>query len=159
MNKNLYLDTEKLGVKTFSVTYEDESTDLVKPVSWKKLEDIKILQYQILQNSASLGGCVGDLLSSSNKDFWEPANRLSKLMPVVGKDSGIQLDKIEDPDEIIEIFVTSTTHRDEETGYITPGTEGFLLPSRISRVNGLNFLGLLMKVQKEVMSQLNTSKT
>ena len=149
------IDTEKLGIKTFVVNYEDGSKDVVKPVSWKKLDDIQILQYQLLQAGSSAGGSIGDILNPNNKDFWEPATKLAKLLPVVGnEEKGINLDRIENCEHLIEIFITATKDRDPETGFIIPGSEGILLPSLISRVNGINFLALLMRMEQEVLNKM-----
>lgn len=150
---------EQLGLKTFIVYYEDGSRDTVKPVSWKALNDIQILQYEILTASAEAGGSPGELLNPENKDFWEPASKLAQLMPIVGKDKpGIDVDKIEDIDQIIRIFVTTSEARDPETGFIMPGEEGYLLPSYISKVNGINFLKLLAKIQQDLRAKATQAK-
>ena len=155
---NTLLDTEKLGIKTFVVTYEDSTKEIVKPVSWKFLDDVQILQYSILEASAATGGSIAELLNHKNSDFWEPATKLAALMPIVGKDEkGINLDKIEDCEELIRIFVTTTTHRDQDTGLISPGPEGFLLPSEISKINGVNFLRLLTRIQQKIQEQMKKS--
>lgn len=149
------LDTEKLGIKTFVVTYEDGSKDIVKPVSWKNLDDVQILQYNILEASANCGGSPGDLFKRSHTEFWEPARKLAALMPVVGKEEkGINVDKIEDCEQLIDIFITATKDRDEATGYIIPGPEGVLKPSAISRINGINFLKLLMQMQQAIQKKM-----
>lgn len=149
------LDTEKLGIKTFVVEYEDGTKDIVKPVSWRKLDDVQILQYSILEESARCGGSPGDLFNPENKGFWEPARKLAALMPVVGNEApGIAVDKIEDCETLIDIFITSSKSRDPDTGFIIPGSEGVLLPSSISRVNGINFLRLLVKMQTEMKTQM-----
>ena len=155
------LDTEKLGVKTFVVTYNDNSRVVVKPVSWKKLDDIQILQYQILEATAACGGSPGDLLNPSNTDFWEPARTLASLLPVVGKEElGIDLDKIDDCEELIEIFVTTTKYRDPESGFITPSLDAVNLePSRISRINGVNFIRLLVMLTRVMEEKLKTEQT
>lgn len=146
-------DTQ-LGLKTFSIIYVDGSRVTVKPVSWKALNDVQILQYEILTASANSGGSPGELLNPENKDFWEPARKLAALMPVVGQpEPGIDVDLIEDVDQLIKIFVTTSEARDPENGFIMPGEEGYLLPSLISKVNGINFLKLLAKIQQSLMKK------
>jgi hypothetical protein len=146
------IDTTKLGFQTFDLTYSDGSKDIVKPVSWKYLDDVQILQFQILQNCASKAGSPGDLLSPKNKDFWDSARKLADLMPLVGtEEKGIDIDRIEDMNEILEIFVTTTKQRDENTGFIIPEPKlGYLRPSRISKINGINFIRLLMEVKESL---------
>lgn len=156
------IETSNLTTKTFVVTYEDGSKDMVKPVSWKALEDLQLLQYNILENAAKCGGSVGDILNPSNKDFWNSATKLAKLLPVVGnEEKGIDLDKIEDMDLLVKIFITNTTYRDPESGFIAPDPkDSTLRPSEISRINGLNFFKLLMKIQTEIQERMkNTSQT
>lgn len=151
------IDTEKIGIKTFVIEYEDGSKDIVKPVSWKYLDDVQILQYQILEVSAQCGGSPGDLFNPTNKDFWEPAKKMASLMPIVGKEEkGFDIDKIEDCETLIDIFITTTKERDPETGFIIPGNEGVLLPSLISRINGINFLRLLAKIQQNLIAQMES---
>lgn len=149
------IDTEKLGVKTFIVTYEDESRELVKPVSWKNLQDVQILQYNILENTAMNSGSPGDLLNPENKTFWDSARKLAALMPIVGdEEKRLDIDRIDDIDQLIRIFVTNTDYRDPETGFINPGpNETTLKPSEISRINGINFFRLLVKIQKKLQNQ------
>lgn len=152
-------EDNQLGLKTFSIAYADGSRVTVKPVSWKALNDVQILQYEILTASANSGGSPGELLNPENKDFWEPARKLAAIMPVVGhKEPGIDVDLIEDVDQLIKIFVTTSETRDPENGFIMPGEEGYLLPSLISKVNGINFLKLLAKVQQELMTQTKKKK-
>ena len=154
------IDTSKLGIKTFLVTYEDGTQDLCKPVSWRNLQDVQILQYQILENTAACSGSPGDVFNPENKNFWEPAKKLATLMPVVGnEESGIDLERIEDMDQLIKIFITNTEYRDPESGFIAPGpNEDSLKPSEISRVNGINFFRLLMKVHQKIKTEgLSTS--
>ncbi len=145
------LDTEKLGIRTFIVKFNDGSKEVIKPVPWKDLDDVQILQYQILQATANAGGSPGDILNPKNKDFWNPAKKLAKLMPVVGsEEKGIDLNKIDDCETLLEIFVTTTSNRDPETGFITPPTDkSNLEPSLISRINGINFIRLLIQVAQE----------
>jgi hypothetical protein len=148
------IDTTKLGVKTFIIEYADGSKDIVKPVSWKNLQDVQILQYNILENTANNGGSPGDVLNPNNKDFWEPAKSLAKMMPVVGKEGGIDLDRIEDMDQLINIFITTTEYRDPETGFISPGPQNTTLkPSEISRINGINFFKLLVQIQTKLQAE------
>lgn len=151
------LDTEKLGIKTFTVQYEDDTKDIIKPVSWRSLDDVQILQYEILEACRKSDGSIGDLLNPKNTDFWDPATKLAALMPTVGSSSqGIKIDKIEDCELLIDIFVTTTKTRDPETGFISPG-ESVLLPSLISRINGVNFLRLLLEMQKSQMKKMAKS--
>lgn len=155
------INTEKLGIKTFIVQYEDGSKVIVKPVSWKSLQDVQILQYNILENTANNGGSPGDLLNPDNNDFWDSAKALAKLMPVVGQEEkGIDLDRIEDMDEILKIFVTNSTYRDPESGFIQPGPdENTLKPSEISRINGINFFKLLIKIQTELQKERQSTSS
>lgn len=154
------LDTELLGIKTFLVELESNKKLIIKPSSWQDLEDIQILQYKILETCWECNGSTGDIFNSNNKDFWESACDLAKLLPVVGKGKGFfNPREVEDIDELVRVFITNTIHRDESTGFITPGPDDFLLPSEISRVNGINFTRLLTNLLKNQEKKLSISQT
>jgi len=142
------INTEKLGIQTHTITYADGSSEIIKPVTWKYLSDVQILQYQIISNTAENQGSLCDILNTENKGFWDPAKKLAALMPIVGSDKkGIDLEKIEEVGDLVDLFITTTQHRDPETGFIAPAPgEGYIKPSIISRLNGINFIRLLMEV-------------
>lgn len=142
----------KLATNTFKVKYSDGEEIIVKPSSWKSLEDIEILQRDIVKQLAENDGAFGEMLKVSNKRFWGNAEKIAAMLPVVGQTKkGIDLEKIDSIDDIVRIFITASSNRHPETGgiYIEPG--GTLAPGDVCRINGLNFTKLLREVQKELL--------
>lgn len=138
---------EELKSNTFSVTYSTGEVVIVKSSSFRDLEEIEILEKEILKCFVTADACPGDLLKLSNKGFWGHVEKLAKLLPIVGQDEkGLNLDLIEDADDILRIFVTSTSRRDPETGSIILGAEESLGVSEVCRINGLNFSRILKTV-------------
>jgi len=147
-------DSVKLASNTFSLTYTTGETVLGKPSSFRDLEDIEVLQKEIVRLLASCDGCLADLVSLKNKEFWGHVEKLAALIPVVGqKEKGIKLDLIDDVDDILRIFVTCSNKRDPETGALFLEAGEKLERSEVCRINSLNFFRMLREVQLEIQQQ------
>lgn len=143
---------------TFKVTYEDQTTDIIKPCSWKQLEDVEILCFEILQEAYRVNFSLGSLFKPSNKNFWENAKKLAALLPVVGKqEKGFDPERIDSMDELCRIFVSASEHRHELTGSVW-GKDDTLKPSEICRIHQINFFELLLKCQDQ-KTQTKTTKS
>lgn len=137
-------DTSK-STRQFSVTYVSGATIIVKPVPWAKLDDLHSLQSVILDKLFDSGGAVGELLRPTNEGFWDAVRKIAAMCPVVGqKDPGLDLEKIESIEDILRIFVTTTSEVAEDSGWLT-STSSRLEPSEVSRINGLNFFNLVVE--------------
>ena len=137
----------KLASNTFKVTYSDGETVLVKPASWKSLEDIELLTKNLIKQMVDKDAHFGSLLKGSNTEFWGDVTKLASLLPVVGvEENGIDVDRIEDIDQIVRIFLTTSPGRDPKTGGLFLKAEESMEPSLVCRVNSLNFQVILSEV-------------
>jgi hypothetical protein len=134
--------------RVFTVTYSDGEQVLVKAVSWKKLEEVRLLCYEILKEVAEKEGEITEIITPSNKVFWGHAKKLAKLLPIVGSEEKLNLDRIDDIDQIIDIFVCSISSIDYTTGALKT-----MDPSQICRIHSINFHKLLQKVLNELEEQ------
>jgi hypothetical protein len=136
------MPSEKLS---FVVTFEDGSRDIVKPVSWKNLDDVEALQTEVLKIAVGeFDGHLGSAFKVSNTAFWDLICTLGNLMPLVGKtEVGFDPRKIDDILHLTEIFITAEPILSETTGSLVPSSGNTLTPSLISRINSLNFQKLL----------------
>lgn len=142
-------DLKTLGQNTFIVTYSDESSEIVKPVSWKILEDVEELQYQLIQTFYYNDLYIGSTIRKKNVDFWDNAKKLAAIMPIVGKeDPGFNPENIDDPDMLCRIFLTASLEKNK-MGQIE-ATKNPLLPSDISKINNINFSQLLRTMIQNV---------
>lgn len=137
-------NVNQLDSKTFRVTYATGEELIVKRVPWSDLDEVTALQTQLLECLDETNGFIGDLFSPKNKKFWDALRKLASLMPVVGQEeTGIDLDRVAEVEDIIRIFVTRTSDYHEDYGAISPKDGETLLPSEVSRINGLNFFRML----------------
>jgi hypothetical protein len=139
----------KVSNNTFKVYYNDGEEIIVKPVSWKQLEDVEKLCQEIFIQLVEVDGSCGQLFRASNRKFWSNAEKLAAMLPVVGQEQpGIELDKIDEIDQLTRIFITVSDKRHPETGgiYSPPGEQ--LPPSEIYRINSLDFFLALNQAQK-----------
>jgi hypothetical protein len=138
---------------TFVINYEDGTNDIIKPVSWKKLDEVELLQYEILKAAYEVNFSLSALFKPSNKQFWNNAKKLAKLLPVVGQDKpGFNPEKIDSMDELCRIFVSTSPGRMNMTGAVW-GEESALQPSEISRIHHLNFIQLLIRLEEMESNQ------
>jgi hypothetical protein len=144
---------------TFVVTYEDGSNDIVAPVSWKTLDQVERLQYEILQAAHEVNFSLGNLFKASNKRFWSNAKKLAALLPVDGNEKpGFDPEKIDSMDELCRIFVSTTTGRMNLTGSVW-GEGETLEPSEICRIHHLNFIQLLIQIESQEKTVTPKSST
>lgn len=144
----------------FTITFEDESTKIIKPVSWKTLDDLEILQSVILESVGECDGHLGTLLKPSNRKFWDAAEKMANLIPIVGEtDRGFDPRQIEDSDLLCKLFVTADPRFSKVSGGLVPGEGGLLTPGIIARMNGLNFRQLLLTAIETVQNQEQQTKT
>lgn len=149
-----------LASNTFKVEYCDGTEAIVKPSSWKDLEDIEILQKELIKQLVDKDGAIGSLLKGSNKKFWGTCEKLASLLNVVGEpEKGIDLNKIEDVDQIVRIFITTSQKRHPETGGIYTEAGEPLERSEVCRINGLDFLDLLNEIIEETQTPKRKAKT
>lgn len=139
----------QLAKNTFKVFYNDGSEVIVKPVSWRLLEDVELLTQEIFVLLLEQDGNFGELFKPNNRKFWEFAGKLAEIMPVVGQTSpGIDLNKIDDLDQLVRIFITTSDKRHPVTGGLYAENGQGLPPSEIYRINSLNFFTMLEKAQE-----------
>jgi len=143
-------ETEGLNpLRTFAVTLEGGKQILIKPVSWKNLEDLELLQLEIVKAAYDAKFSLATLFRASNRQFWDNAIKLASLLPVVGqKELGFNPEEIDDIDELCRVFVSASTARQIETGSVIPDGDSVLAPSEISRCHGVNFIGLLIQMEQ-----------
>lgn len=142
-------ETEGLNpLRTFTVTLEDGKQILIKPVSWKHLEDLELLQLEIVKAAYDAKFSLATLFKASNRQFWDNAIKLASLLPVVGqKEPGFDAEKIDDLDELCRVFVSASVSRQLETGSVIPDGDNVLAPSEIARTANINFLQLLIATE------------
>jgi hypothetical protein len=134
--------------RVFAVNYSDGEKVLIKAVSWKKLDDVRLLCYEILKEVVEKEGEITEIITPSNKVFWGHARKLSKLLPVVGSEEKLNLDRIDDIDQIVDIFICSISSIDYSTGALKA-----MSPSQICRIHSINFQKLLQKAFTELEEQ------
>lgn len=146
---------------TFKVVYEDGTSDIIKPVSWKKLEDVEILCLEILKSAYKVNFCIADIFKPKNTEFWDNAKKLASLLPVVGKeDPGFDPTRIESIEALASIFISTSKFRNPATGSLTWGQNNeSIFPSEICRIHNLNFLNLLLEVERQVQEEIPKTKT
>ena len=136
----------KLVQSTFTVPYKDGREVICKPVTWAKLDDLTLLLEQIAREVIDKDGFIGDLLRPSNTKFWDAANSIAAMTPLVGADSKtLDLNQIDDVEDIVRIFITTEITRHESTGGIISGGDKGWIPGEIARINSVNFQNLLAK--------------
>jgi hypothetical protein len=142
-------ETEGLNpLRTFAVTLEGGKQILIKPVSWKNLEDLELLQLEIVKAAYDAKFSLATLFRASNRQFWDNAIKLASLLPVVGqKELGFNPEEIDDIDELCRVFVSASTARQIETGSVIPDGDNVLAPSEVSRINALNFIQMLIQME------------
>lgn len=143
----------------FLITYEDGTTDIVKPVSWKYLDEVEALQLEILKVAYDVTFSLSNLFRPSNTRFWDNARKLAGILPIVGKEEkGFDPERIDSMDELCRIFVSTSRYRKAETGSVWNNSE-LLEPSEICRIHHLNFINLLLTAEKSLQEQKEEPKT
>lgn len=143
---------------TFLVNYEDGTSDIIKPVSWKFLDEVEALQLEILKAAYEVNFSLSNLFRPKNVKFWDNAKKLANLLPVVGQDEkGFDPERIDSMDELCRIFVSTSEYRKPETGSVWNSGE-LLEPSEICRIHHLNFIDLLLTVEKQIQAQSQTQE-
>lgn len=135
--------------KHLKITYSDNNSIIYKPVSWKHIDDVLVLQKQILENFLEEDGLMS-VFRPSNRKLWSHIETLANLVPSIESSFvGIKLDLIEDIEDILRIFINS------EPSYTNDGSlDQLQYPSYISIMNGLNF----RPIQKEVIENYKKTK-
>ena len=150
--------TELPNNPTFIVNYEDGTSDIIKPVSWKYLDEVESLQLEILKAAYDVTFSLSSLFRPSNVKFWDNAKKLASILPVIGKDEkGFDPEKIDSMDELCRIFVSTSEYRKPETGSVW-NNDQLLDPSEICRIHHLNFINLLLTAEKQIQTQEETVK-
>lgn len=154
------MPTENTDALThFTITFEDGSTKTIKAAPWKALDDIEILQTTILESIGESDGHLGTVLKPSNRKFWDAAEKIAKLTPIVGEEEkGFDPRSIEDPDILCKLFITAKPNYSKTTGGLIPEEGGLLVPSVIARMNGLNFRQLLLTAMTRTQEQPQPQK-
>ena len=148
--------TELPNNPTFIVNYEDGTSDIIKPVSWKYLDEVESLQLEILKAAYDVTFSLSSLFRPSNVKFWDNAKKLASILPVIGKDEkGFDPEKIDSMDELCRIFVSTSEYRKPETGSVW-NNDQLLDPSEICRIHHLNFINLLLTAEKQIQTQEET---
>lgn len=143
--------TENLN-PTFLVNYDDGTSDIIKPVSWKYLDEVEALQLEILKAAYDVTFSLSNLFRPSNVKFWDNAKKLASILPVIGKDDkGFDPERIESMDELCRIFVSTSEYRKPETGSVW-NNDQLLDPSEICRIHHLNFINLLLTAEKQIQA-------
>ena len=135
--------------KHLEITYSDNNSIIYKPVSWKYLDDVLVLQRQIFELFLEEDGLMS-VFRGSNRKLWSHIETLANLVPSIVSDcNGIKLNLIEDIEDIVKIFINS------EPSYAIDGSlDQLQYPSYISIMNGLNF----RPIQKEVIDNYRKTK-
>jgi hypothetical protein len=131
-----------MSKRNFKVTYSDGEEVLVKQTSWKNLDDLSVLCFEITQILVEKEGEISDVISPSNTTFWAHAEKICKLLPLVGTDETLDLNRIDDMDQIIDIFVCGIGSINVNTGMLND-----MSPSQICRIHSINFFKLVRKAQ------------
>lgn len=144
--------TEFENNPTFLVNYEDGTSDIIKPVSWRYLDEVEALQLEILKAAYDVTFSLSNLFRPSNVKFWDNAKKLASILPVIGKDEkGFDPERIDSMDELCRIFVSTSTYRKAETGSVW-NNDQLLDPSEICRIHHLNFINLLLTAEKQLQT-------
>lgn len=136
--------------KHLKITYSDSNCIIYKPVSWKYIDDILVLQKQIFENFLEEDGLMS-VFRGSNRKLWTHIQTLAKLIPSMEQTNiGINLDLIEDIDDLVKIFINS------EPTYANDGSlKQLQYPSYISIMNGLNFRPIQEEVIQHYLKRKN----
>ncbi len=129
--------------KHLQITYSDNNNVVYKPVAWRYLDDVLVLQKQIFELFLEEDGLMS-VFKGSNRKLWSHIETLANLVPSIDKAcGGIKLELIDDIEDIVKIFINS------EPSYGIDGSlDQLQYPSYISIMNGLNF----RPIQEEVIS-------
>lgn len=145
--------------RNFEITYENGAKVHVKCVPRAKYGDLIILQRELLVQFLYNDGMLGDLLSPLNEATWTTLNGLLAILPTVEVDP-INPEQMSF-DELLRVFFTTSSKRDEQTGAIIPDQPGTpYLPSEIAKLHGLSFFhmdgvsGLWQKAREQVIQML-----
>jgi len=84
------------------ITYLDKRIVFIKPVPWKRLDDLTLYLKELLQEFFESKGHAATLLSKDNKALTI-INQIIDMIPVIGDDK-IDLDQIETIEDIIKLF-------------------------------------------------------
>jgi hypothetical protein len=132
-----------------TIEYKDEKgnvigTDIITVPKRSKLKEILVLQQALIEGMYQhidpiKVKCVysGSLLLDDA--VWGNVEKLAKLIPVIGKEGGIDLDKLEnDIPQLIKLFFSQSC---DDVGNITVDLEdnSFFLPSVLSELYRFNF--------------------
>lgn len=145
--------TEIENNPTFLVNYEDGTSDIIKPVSWRYLDEVEALQLEILKAAYDVTFSLSNLFRPSNVKFWDNAKKLASILPVIGKDEkGFDPERIDSMDELCRIFISTSTYRKAETGSVW-NNDQLLDPSEICRIHHLNFINLLLTAERSLQEE------
>ena len=120
----------------------------ILPIARNKYRELLELCHLILVEFSKSYAYPGDLLNPDNENVWANIEKLCNLIPLAGGGK-LDVERMSD-DDIIRVFFTRSTYRDEN-GRLTPKeeTESYA-SSELARLNGFSFFrqdgkGLLQK--------------
>ncbi len=134
--------------KKIKVIYEStQELKIIKPVTWKQLDDLTEYQKIILEEFLVSNGALGTLLRPSNKRFWSSVEKICEMLRTEN-DVKLNIDLIEDTLDIQKLFITANEEVDLVEGYTIP-IDNRYKPSYISVIHGLDFYQILREsIQK-----------
>ena len=126
-------------MRSFTVKYADNEEVVVMAVKRSVMAELLELQKNLLAEFIFKGGMIGDLLEPNNKKIWGYINKICSLLLLAGGGT-LDSDRIDDLDELMELFFTQSKGIDDETGAVLPDKEGDpYLPSKIAKLHGWSF--------------------
>jgi hypothetical protein len=134
--------------KTIIKFSNDEKLVLIKPASWKNLDNIIEYQKIILSDFLKKQGAIGSILAPSNTLFW---NSIQNIFSLLNFSQEFSLNEISEIEDIQKLFITTNTEKDLVDGWIVPEDNKFK-PSLISVIHGLDFY-LILRTTLQEMTQ------
>lgn len=144
---------EKTKDRTFTVRYSDGTKALVKRVPPSRVADLISIQVQLLERLITLRAPANLLCDPETAGLMRTA---CEYLPVAGKDGQtLEFDRIDDWDELIETFFTTSTYIDPDTGYLAGDEEDQRYkPSRIAIHYGIDFFRLFAQAYQKARDAL-----
>lgn len=136
------------------ITYNDESTIYIKPVSFTKLDIIVSYQELILNEWMKNHFYVSSIIYKDSP-VVNAMKAIIKVLPVLSENNNdkLNIDKLDTIEDLISLFITKEINRNEHTGQLAPVEQyGTYLPSMISIIHGIDFFSILEKVRLDLTS-------
>ena len=153
--------------RTVEVNYYDPTTgdliatDLIAAAPFVKWNAIAELQKPILELYVETGtGAIGDLFC--NEKFISLCRQLAVLIPVVGQKRSINFDALIEADDwpqITRLFVTTSYDEAGNRELDKDGTPALVKPGLIADLHNLNFLQIVIEMEKTRQKRLEKELT